>query len=102
MGCTRFLLNWFLSSLGAVLIGIGDLALNQSLKEEHSFSMEPDINKIGQLLHGAGRLMHNSPALFLMNAFLLGGLVGLGIDAVVTWRARSSPHGKNQDRESVI
>lgn len=77
-----------------------DRALNPWLTTEHSFSMEPDLTKLPDLVHWGGRLWHLNLPLLSLNAVLVGGLLSLA--ALSVRRVlHSGPTPKREETERI-
>jgi hypothetical protein len=79
-----FLSLWSALSAGILAYAFGDLALHPALRRETNFSMQPDLARIGELVHWGGRLLKEGHwSLLVSNALLLGGLAALVLGGVV-------------------
>lgn len=78
-----FLLFWVAGTLGVLAYAGLDLTMNPGLALEQSFSMKPDWNRVVDLQHWGGRLIHHGAwPLLVANAFILGGLVALAFSTL--------------------
>lgn len=78
MPSVRFFVRvWAGFAVAIVAYGAVDRALNPWLTTERSFSMEPDLSRLPDLVHWGGRLWHLSLPLLSFNAVLIGGLMSL-------------------------
>jgi hypothetical protein len=87
----RFIGLWV--GLTAVILcyAYADLVLNPWLMRESGVALQPDWSRIGELWHWGGRLLREQPAVLLGNAAALGGLLALGLDALVGRVRRRRP-----------
>lgn len=85
MHSTRFVVSlWIAFTIAILGYALIDLSINPWLYDEHAFSMQPDLSKIGDLVHWGGRLMkENAVTLLVANAIVLGGLFALPVSALV-------------------
>lgn len=70
----------------AVILGyaVVDLRTHPELREEDSFTLEPDLSKIGSLPHWGGRLLkEGAHGLLFCNAVAIAGILSLSSGAVV-------------------
>jgi hypothetical protein len=86
---------------------ICDLKFNPWLRGEESYSLEPDIHRIGDLLHWGGRLWQQDPALLLANALIVAGLLALATLSIIElirrlWARKADAPHRNLDRASVF
>jgi hypothetical protein len=79
MDSTRsFLALWFCISLVILAYAGIDLWMHPALYGEVHFTMQPDVNQIGDLWHWGGRLLKEGAiSLLVANAIVMGGLVAL-------------------------
>jgi hypothetical protein len=78
-----------------------DRMLNPWLRFEQSFSLEPDISRLPDLMHWGGRLMHQHWMLFVCNAIVVGGLAALSVQSIVQLFAGRS-RGSLPERINVL
>ena len=74
--------------LAATLLIIGyawvDLRFNPHLLKETSFTLTPDITRLGDLWDWGGRLMHHGAfGLLVANAIAIGGILALAVRGVL-------------------
>ena len=85
MHSTRiFVRLWLCITVVILAYAFLDLSINPWLREEHAFTMQPDLTKVPDLVHWGGRLLkERAVSLLIANAIVLGGLVSIGVSAVV-------------------
>ncbi len=87
-----FVKLWAGFAIAILTYAFFDLRLNPWLHEEHAFTMRPDLNQIGDLVHWGGRLLKEDAVVLLVsNALVLSGLIALGVHAVVRLFRRGRP-----------
>lgn len=104
MPSVRFFVRlWAGFVVAIVAYAATDRALNPWLTTEHSFSMEPDLTRLPDLLHWGGRLWHLNLPLLSFNAVLIGGLLSLVALSVFRYfRQRPAPAHDEPQRISVF
>lgn len=96
-----FLSLWSVISASILGYAFGDLALHPALRRETNFSMQPDIARVGELVHWGGRLLKEGHwSLLVSNALLLGGLAALVLGGVLRWIRREREPTASTDREA--
>lgn len=79
-----FLLLWLGGTLGVLAYAGVDLVANPHLQVEASMSMTPDFERLPDLAHWGGRLLHHDMIpLLVTNAILIGGLIALLVAAIL-------------------
>jgi hypothetical protein len=69
---------WMSSSLVTLGYAYADLSLTPGLHQEHGFSIDLDIERIGELWHWGGRLLNEGAiGLLVLNAIVVGGFLAL-------------------------
>ena len=86
MHSTRFIVGlWLLLTIVILGYALFDLQANPWLREEHAFTMQPDLSRAGDLLHWGGRLLkERAVSLLIMNAVILGGLLAIPVAAALS------------------
>lgn len=104
MPSVRFFVRvWAGFAVAIVAYGAVDRALNPWLTTEHSFSMEPDLARLPDLVHWGGRLWHLSLPLLSFNALLIGGLMSLFALSLLRFiRPRPAPRRDESQRVSIF
>ena len=100
-----FVRLWAGFAIAIFAYAIVDLRMNPWLHEEHAFTMRPDLNQIGDLVHWGGRLLkEDAVVLLLSNAFVIAGLLALGVHGIVRLfrRGRSIDDPESEERISVF
>lgn len=73
-----FAVLWIVLAALLLVYSYLDLQYNPWLMQETTFSMKPDLSRIGDLAHWGGRLLkHGELPLLLANVLLLSGAVAL-------------------------
>jgi hypothetical protein len=90
-----FLRWWAGFTIALVAYAVGDLMLNPWLRSEHSYTLEPDITRLPELMHWGGRLLQQDHLLLLANAIAVGGLLGLVAQSVVERVRRMRKRGRD-------
>lgn len=96
-----FVRLWAGSSVAILGYAAVDLLTHPWLQLETSFSVSPDLARVPELVHWGGRLLHHRAwVLLILNAIVLGGLVGLILLSVV--RFARTPADRSVERISVF
>jgi hypothetical protein len=96
-----FLSLWSAISASILAYAFGDLALHPALRRETNFSMQPDLARVGELVHWGGRLLKEGHwSLLVSNALLLGGLVALALGSILRWVRREREPTAEADHEA--
>ena len=96
-----FLSLWSVISGSILAYAFGDLALHPALRRETNFSMQPDLARVGELVHWGGRLLKEGHwSLLVSNALLLGGLAALLLGSAVRWIRREREPTASADQEA--
>lgn len=74
---------WAGGTLGILSYAVVDFLSHPKLQQETAISMTPNWEKLPDLAHWGGRLMHHSWPLLVINAIMLGGLVALVIGSLI-------------------
>lgn len=78
MRVRHFLILWLGGTLGVLAYAGLDLMLYPHLQAEASMSMTPDLERLPDLAHWGGRLLHHGMSpLLVANAILIGGALAL-------------------------
>jgi hypothetical protein len=80
-----FVQLWAGSAAAILGYAIVDLEAHPWLRMETSFSVDPDLRRVPELVHWGGRLLHHQAWwLLVLNACILGGLLALVLGGL--WR----------------
>jgi hypothetical protein len=75
---------WSLTSGVILAYAFADLGLHPALRRETNFSMQPDIHRVGELVHWGGRLLKEGHwSLLVCNALVIGGVLALVLAGIV-------------------
>ena len=75
---SSFLKSWLLATLIIVAYAWVDLRFSPQLAYETSFTLTPDVTRLGDLVDWGGRLLHHrAVGLLVLNAIALGGIAAL-------------------------
>ncbi|HVY44660.1 MAG TPA: hypothetical protein VHB21_02230 [Minicystis sp.] len=78
-----FLSLWSIATASILAYAFVDLGMNPGLYRETHFSMQPDLSRVGELVHWGGRLLKERHwSLLVSNALVLGGLTALALGAL--------------------
>jgi hypothetical protein len=92
----RFVRLWLVLSVLVLIYAWLDLRLTPRLSHETEFTMNPDWQRLPDLLHWGGRLLnHGALSLLVGNAIVLSGAGALAVLGLL--RFLRSVHGRQQE-----
>ena len=82
---------WSFATVIILGYAFADLAIHPQLRLETNFTMQPDIRRVGELVHWGGRLLKEGHwSLLVANALVLGGVAALALGALLRALRRDS------------
>ncbi len=88
---------WVSSSLATLGYAYADLSLTPGLHQERGFSIQLDIERVGELWHWGGRLLNEGAiGLLIFNAIIVGGFLAL----LVLWLGQLAQQVLSARREA--